>query len=176
MKAATSARSVNAVLTDSRDLLPQALSLFALAVVYSRAIVRGVSRLWPDWSIPMTRPCKTILCIDDHQPSLGGWGLFLQGAGYSVETACSAQEGLELFAVQPIDLVLVDYVMPELNGAEVAVRMKRIKPDVRIVLFSGLALPESDRAHVDAFIEKGEHPTVVLQKIDELLQAGEQAA
>jgi len=93
-----------------------------------------------------------------------------------VETACSAQEGLELFAVQPIDLVLVDYVMPELNGAEVAVRMKRIKPDVRIVLFSGLALPESDRAHVDAFIEKGEHPTVVLQKIDELLQAGEQAA
>lgn len=114
---------------------------------------------------------KTLLCIDDHKPSLAGWCLYLQGAGYSVETAHGAQEGLQLFATQPIDLVLLDYAMPEADGGEVAATMKRIKPQVRIVMFSGVSeVPPEARAHVDAFLQKGQPPSVVLQKIDELLQ------
>lgn len=70
---------------------------------------------------------KTLLCIDDHKPTLAGWCLYLQGAGYLVETAHGPQEGLQLFATQPIDLVLLDYAMPEVDGGEVAATMKRIK-------------------------------------------------
>ena len=113
---------------------------------------------------------KTLLCIDDHETSLAGWCLYLQGAGFSVRTARSAQEGLELFATQPVDLVLLDYLMPEMNGGQVAGAMKRIKPDVRIVFFSGASVPEADREHVDAFVEKGQHPRAVLEKIEELLR------
>src|SRR5207253_11125692 len=91
------------------------------------------------YQIPsMTTQVKTLLCIDDHESSVAGWCLYLQNAGYSVETAHSAQEGLELFAVRPIDLVLLDYAMPDRNGGEVAATMKRMKPDVCILMLSGV--------------------------------------
>jgi CheY-like chemotaxis protein len=134
-----------------------------------RPILRGV------FPVPVTRP--TILCVDDYETSLAGWCLYLQNAGYSVTTARTAQEGLERFAVAPVDLVLLDYLMPESNGDDVAATMKRIKPDVRILMFSGLAhLPETARDHVDAFLQKGQSPTVVLDKIRELLQSSGKVA
>jgi len=120
--------------------------------------------------VPVTRP--TILCVDDYETSLAGWCLYLQNEGYSVTTARTAQEGLERFAVTPVDLVLLDYLMPESNGDDVAATMKRIKPDVRILMFSGVPhVPENARQHVDAFLQKGQSPTVVLDKIRELLQS-----
>jgi len=125
----------------------------------------------------MIRDRKTILCIDDHKASVAGWCLYLQSAGYAVETAYSPQEGLELFATLPIDLVLLDYAMPEANGGEVAATMKRIKPDVRIVMFSGVShVPDDDRCYADAFVQKGERPNLVLQTIDDLLRPPQQAA
>jgi CheY-like chemotaxis protein len=125
----------------------------------------------------MSESRKTLLCIDDHKSSVAGWCLYLQGAGYAVETAHSAQEGLQLFATQAIDLVLLDYAMPEVDGGEVAATMKRMKPQVRIILFTGVAeVPPQARAQVDAFVQKGQQPSLVLQAIDELLGAGERAA
>jgi DNA-binding response OmpR family regulator len=118
-----------------------------------------------------------ILCVDDYETSLGGWCLYLQGQGYLVTTAQTAQEGLQLFAVSPIDLVLLDYALPDSNGDDVAAIMKRIKPDVRILMFSGVPnVPENARLHVDAFLQKGESPTVVLQKIRDLLHSSGKAA
>ena len=123
----------------------------------------------------MGRP--VILCVDDYETSLGGWCLYLQSEGYLVTTAQTAQEGLQLFAVSPIDLVLLDYALPDSNGDDVAAMMKRIKPDVRILMFSGVPnLPENARLHVDAFLQKGESPTVVLQKIRDLLNSSGKAA
>jgi CheY-like chemotaxis protein len=82
--------------------------------------------------------CSVILCVDDYETSLGGWCLYLQSEGYLVTTAQTAQEGLQLFAVSPIDLVLLDYALPDSNGDDVAAIMKRIKPDVRILMLSGV--------------------------------------
>jgi|SRR6185312_423627 response regulator RpfG family c-di-GMP phosphodiesterase len=120
---------------------------------------------------------STILCVDDYETSLGGWCLYLQSMGYSVITAQTAQEGLQLFAVSPVDLVLLDYALPDSNGYDVAATMKRIKPDVRILMFSGVPhVPENAQLHVDAFLRKGESPAVVLDKIRELLDLSGKAA
>lgn len=125
----------------------------------------------------MTANRKTILCIDDYQVSVAGWCLYLQNAGYAVETAYSAMEGLHLFATTPIDLVLLDYKMPDTDGGQIAADMKKIKPRVPIILFTGVSeIPEDGRAHVDAFVEKGQNPVVVLQKIEQLLERPEKAA
>jgi DNA-binding response OmpR family regulator len=115
--------------------------------------------------------------VDDYETSLGGWCLYLQSAGFSVTTARTAQEGLQLFAVSPVDLVLLDYVLPDINGDEVAATMRRIKPDVRIIMFSGVThIPEIARLHVDAFLQKGQPPTLVVDKIRELLNSSSKAA
>ena len=79
----------------------------------------------------------SVLCVDDYETSLAGWCLYLQSVGFSVTTARTAQEGLQLFAVSPVDVVLLDYAMPDSNGDEVAAMMKRIKPEVRILMLSG---------------------------------------
>jgi len=99
----------------------------------------------------------------------------MQGTPFT--TARTAQEGLERFAVSPVDLVLLDCAMPESNGGDVAATMKQIKPDVRILMFSGVPhVPEKARLHVDAFLQKSESPTVVLDKIRELLGQPSKAA
>ena len=127
--------------------------------------------------LPDQRDSPTILCVDDYETSLGGWCLYLQSVGYSVITAQTAQEGLQLFAVSPVDLVLLDYDLPDSNGHEAAATMKRVKPDVRILMFSGVPhVPESARLHVDAFLQKGQSPAVVLDKIRELLNSSGKAA
>ena len=96
---------------------------------------------------------------------------------FSVATARTAQEALQLFAVSAVDLVLLDYAMPDSNGDHVAAMMKRIKPDVRILMFSGVPnVPDNARLHVDAFLQKGQAPTVVLEKIRELLTSSSKAA
>lgn len=113
-----------------------------------------------------------MLCIDDEPNALAGWCLYLQSAGYDVRSASSAQEGLELFATQPVDAVVLGYSMPEMDGAEVAATMKQIKPEVVILMFSGrsaLRLLSS----VDAWLTKEVHPEVLLWKLEGLLEDSE---
>ncbi len=117
----------------------------------------------------MPRTSKTILCIDDHQNALAGWSLYLHGAGYGVMTASQAAEGLELFGTRSVDAVLLDYTMPGMDGYQVSRAMKRIKPGVPIILFSGHVLPKEASDTVDAVLFKGEPPQKVLSKLDELL-------
>ena len=120
---------------------------------------------------------KTILVIDDYETSAAAWGLYLHNAQYSVETVYTPEEGLQLFATQPVDLVLLDYAMPVIDGGKVAATMKHMKPGVPILMLSGLPqVPEQDLAHIDAFIQKGQEPAVVLQKIEQLLNPSQQAA
>jgi len=119
----------------------------------------------------MSSPGKTLLCIDDHQTALSGWCLYLQGMGYRVLSAASSEEGLQLFATNPVDAVILDYAMPEMDGAETASAMKRIKPDIPVVLFSGYSrLPQEASINVDAFVTKGEPPQVLLQTLETLLR------
>ena len=119
----------------------------------------------------------SILCVDDYETSLAGWCLYLQSAGYLVTTARTAQEGLERFAVSPVDLVLLDYAMPDSNGGDVAAAMKRIKPDVLILMFSGVPeVPEHARQHVDAFLQKDLAPALVRDKIRVVLESSGKAA
>jgi CheY-like chemotaxis protein len=122
------------------------------------------------------RKDHVILCVDDNQVAVSGWSLYLQQQGYSVLSAFSADEGLQRFATQPVSAVLLDYNLPELDGTAVSALMKRMKPQVPIILFTGASeLPSAVLAAVDGFMLKGKPPRDLLHIIDRLLNVEEKA-
>ena len=67
-----------------------------------------------------TRQGKTVLCIDDNEDVLECERAFLESFGYTVLIAPSGNKALELASIHSVDVVVVDYVMPEMNGHEEA--------------------------------------------------------
>jgi len=110
-----------------------------------------------------------ILCIDDDPVILECEQSFLETFGYRVLTALSGREGLELASLHPVDVVIVDYYMPEMNGPEVAIEIKRLRPRAPIIMLSGAVdIPERDLKVVDAFVAKDRLGSRLLPVIAEL--------
>jgi CheY-like chemotaxis protein len=77
---------------------------------------------------------------------------------------------VQAFASHSVDLVLLDYYMPEMNGGMAAVRMKDSKPDVPVALLSSdECLPLRELEAVDCIIPKSEPIVSLLEKVDYLL-------
>jgi DNA-binding response OmpR family regulator len=113
---------------------------------------------------------KLLLCVDGRLASLQARKLLLEHEGYAVLTATDGTAGLELFVSRSVDLVLLDYNMPGLNGAVVAQRMRALKPEVPLVMLSGRFEPPAEAAGlIDAYISKVQNPCVLLNQIDQLL-------
>jgi len=111
-----------------------------------------------------------LLCIDDEPIGLRVRKMLLEREGYQVLTAQSGPEGLELFKAHVCEAVVLDYSMPEMNGGEVAREMKRIKPEVKILMLSAyLDLPEEALRWVDSRTVKGVSPTSFLDDLKQLL-------
>ena len=110
-----------------------------------------------------------LLCIDDNQDVLDCERAFLETFGYTVLTALSGRKGLELASVHPVDIVIVDYVMPEMNGQEFAIKMKRLRPQAPIIMLSAaLDVPKEALNLVDAFIAKDRLSSQLLPMIAQL--------
>jgi CheY-like chemotaxis protein len=106
---------------------------------------------------------KTILCIDDDDGMLGYQKALLERRGYKVLTAASARQGLRIAAVCAVAAVIVDYHMPEMNGHDVATEIKRLTPQVPIIMLSSdEEIPEHALNVVDAFVSKNEAPSRLL--------------
>ena len=122
----------------------------------------------------MARRQKTLLCVDDNQSSLDICKIILEDFGYKVSTASSAREGLEIFASNVIDAVILDYQMPEMNGELVAAEMRQKKPRVPILMLSGwVSLPESALQLVDEFVAKGDPVEFMLLAVQQVLSRSE---
>jgi DNA-binding response OmpR family regulator len=110
-----------------------------------------------------------ILCIDDEPNILMLRQLLLSIAGYNVLTALDAESGLEVFAGNKIDLVIADQLLPGLSGTEIAREMKRIKPDVPIIIFTGLSELPGGLDHIAQVLTKGMTPPEFLNAIAKVL-------
>ncbi len=128
---------------------------------FSRDAITGVSL--------MSKP--VLLCIDDEPGGLEVRKMVLENAGYSVLTAGSGKAGLEIFSSQSIDLVILDYAMPEMSGYEVAVEMRRTSPGTPILMLSAyFPVPDEVLHVVDSYATKGESPLLLLGEVGLLLE------
>ncbi len=111
-----------------------------------------------------------ILCIDDNVTSLRVRQLILERAGFSVICAVSDEDGLQLFAELPIDLVLTDHFLRGKTGIQIARQMKNLKPHVPVLIFSAALDVPDDIGFADEFLAKSGDPDLLLKTLARLLR------
>jgi two-component system nitrogen regulation response regulator NtrX len=84
-----------------------------------------------------------ILIVDDDQGTLASLSRAFALEGYTALTASSAARGLERLAEEPVDAILSDVVMPEMDGLAFLEKVRERAPDVPVILMSGQATVET---------------------------------
>jgi CheY-like chemotaxis protein len=108
-----------------------------------------------------------LLCVDDDPRFLLLFTTVLETAGYNVVATNYPCNALQLAAETAFDLVIVDYDMPHMNGAELACQIKQHKSDLPIILFSGNAsLPAHALSAVDDYVVKGGTLELLLHRLN----------
>ncbi|HJU11186.1 MAG TPA: response regulator, partial [Candidatus Binataceae bacterium] len=93
----------------------------------------------------------TLLVVDDERNIRVRLAGFFESCGYSVQTAETGQQALELFERHgPFDLVLTDYRMAELNGLELLQQIKRQAPEIPVILMTAYGTVENAVAAMKA--------------------------
>ena len=114
-------------------------------------------------------PGSVVLCIDNDEEVLQCEKSFLETFGYIVLAAASVGRGLELASMHPVDIVIIDYLMPVMNGQEVALEMRRLKPQTPIIMLSAsVDVPDQVLKLVDAYIAKEHMASELLPTIAQL--------
>ena len=110
----------------------------------------------------------TILCVEDSKAYLRLRKAVLEREGYQVLAASTSSEALSILRREPVCLVLSDHMLRGTTGVALAARMKKMKPHVPVVLYSGQA-PEAI-GEVDCFISKDESVASFLSIISSLVK------
>lgn len=103
-----------------------------------------------------------LLIVDDNDDMRQSLRLLLERAGYHVETAPDGIRALELQRARPFDVVLTDLFMPEMDGFEIIVELRRDFPSLKIIAMSSGGvhgkpasyLPTAGIAGADATVRK----------------------
>ncbi|WP_089741180.1 response regulator transcription factor [Gracilibacillus ureilyticus] len=82
-------------------------------------------------------PEKTVLIVDDEIQMRTMLKLYLRNDFHTAE-AGNGKEAIDRFSKEPVDLVLLDIMMPELDGIETCKKMKEINPNIPIILLTAL--------------------------------------
>lgn len=103
-------------------------------------------------------PAARILVIDDNAAVVNLLAASLSAEGHTVVSALTSDEGLELVTrIQP-DLVLLDVVLPGMNGIEVLKRVRAINPKTRVIMLTGNVDPSDVRKALElgalAYVDK----------------------
>jgi CheY-like chemotaxis protein len=112
---------------------------------------------------------RRLLCVDDDSAFRQFYKNLLGSYGYDVTVAASAKQALKLFLSKRVDAVVTDFDMPEMTGVELAARLKKIRPELPVLIMSGSAAMHKDMpSHVDATVPKG---TACAKLVDQIEQA-----
>jgi CheY-like chemotaxis protein len=123
--------------------------------------------------LEMESKTSTILCIDDEQTALQLRQHLLESAGYRVLAAKSGALGIKSFKSEPVDAVILDYWMADMNGLQVAREIRKINPAVPIIILSAYGeLLDESLGIADLWILKGEEdPQYLLNRLEQLLNS-----
>ncbi|MGZ4832641.1 MAG: sigma-54-dependent transcriptional regulator, partial [Terriglobales bacterium] len=100
----------------------------------------------------------SILIVDDEASIRESLQTLLELEGFRVETASTGEEGLARMAEQPMDLVLLDFALPDRNGLEILRDIRDREPDLGVIMITAYGTVENAVAAMQAgatnFIQK----------------------
>ncbi len=115
----------------------------------------------------------TILVIDDEEMVRATLRLALEDAGHRVLEAGNGEEGLRLLEANSIDLTITDIIMPEKEGIETIIEIRRRRPEAKIIAISGGGRSQSidflriaERLGAVHSLAKPFSPQMLLQLVD----------
>jgi CheY-like chemotaxis protein len=118
---------------------------------------------------------ETILLVDDEQMVLEVSKDLLEYLGYRVYVAGSGQEAIAVYMEKrnEIDLVILDMILPGLSGRETFDHLRKIDPEIRVLLYSGYSIEGEAQRIMDrgcnGFIQKPFELKNLSQKVREIL-------
>lgn len=123
----------------------------------------------------MNKRKKNILIVDDEPSIRDSVSRILERHGYQVATAPGGKEALDMLAGFNPDVVLLDIIMPGLDGYEVCRQVRRRMPAVKIIYFTAkVELDDfkgkmNDDTRADAVIEKPASSEKILNCLEQVL-------
>ena len=121
-------------------------------------------------------PSAVILCVDDEDIPRTLRVMVLATQGYTVLPAVSAAQALDLLDQNHVDLVLTDQMMPDTVGTELAKMLRALRPELPIIIVSGVNEIPDDAIFADRFVSKVEGPEALFRNIAEVLALYRSAA
>lgn len=117
---------------------------------------------------------EKILVVDDEEVIVDLTALLLRGRGFEVVTAYNGEECLEVIARDHPSLVLLDYMMPVMDGESALREIVRLHPDTYVIMFTGKGSEEVAvrlmKAGATDYLQKPFVNSSLLERIDTVLQ------
>jgi len=123
----------------------------------------------------MSKRKKSVLIVDDEPSIRDSVSRILQKYGYQAESACGGKEALETAPLFKPDVVLLDIIMPGMDGYEVCKRLRVICPNSKIIYFTAKVelrnIFEDGEGAVtaDAILEKPANSETILACIERVM-------
>ncbi len=117
-----------------------------------------------------------VLLVDDEQIVLDTSANMLKLAGYNVTKCRNSREAVEIYrkSHKKFDIVLLDMLMPDLDGLETFLEMRSINPNIKVLFLSGYSIDESVQKIVDEgmaeYIQKPFTKDVLLKRVSTILR------
>jgi CheY-like chemotaxis protein len=133
-----------------------------------------------NYSAHVYRP--VVLVVDDEAVIADTLSEILARSGYTSIVAYDGESALESALLMPPEMLITDVMLPGMSGIELAITMKRVFPDCKIILFSGQAacaelLAKAGKSgHQFTLLHKPVHPNDLLAHVAEGLPRMRQAA
>jgi DNA-binding response OmpR family regulator len=108
-----------------------------------------------------------VLCVENHVEYLDALTYMLEQAGFEVVSATTGRQGVSILRKEPVQGVLLEYDLPDATGATVRAEMKRIRPDIPVLLFAGVGSQTPFLLRFfDSYIRHPDRPECVLRDLD----------
>ncbi len=123
--------------------------------------------------VPTVFPRCKVLCVDDNAAAVEVRAGLLELHGYEVETLTDERQTLLYLEANPVNVVVLDYLMPEIRGDQLATLLRQRYPKLPILLISGAIDAPASIGGADLFISKEGGHQRLLRVLSELTKAGE---